>query len=68
MDALERAGLECPRDVSITGFNDVAFMDRLTPPLTTVRVPFTEMGAEPLDVSWSGSRINHRHRLSRCFR
>jgi LacI family transcriptional regulator len=45
MDELARAGLRCPRDYSITGFNDLAFMDKLTPPLTTVRVPFTEMGA-----------------------
>lgn len=45
MGELSRAGLECPRDYSITGFNDLAFMDKLTPPLTTVRVPFTEMGA-----------------------
>lgn len=46
MDELGRAGLECPRDFSLTGFNDLAFMDKLTPPLTTVRVPFTEMGAQ----------------------
>lgn len=46
MDGLAGAGLECPRDYSLTGFNDLAFMDKLTPPLTTVRVPFTEMGAQ----------------------
>ena len=34
-----------PRILDLTGFNDPAFMDELTPPLTTVRVPFTEMGA-----------------------
>jgi LacI family transcriptional regulator len=45
MAELARAGLQCPRDYSITGFNDLAFMDKLTPPLTTVRVPFTDMGA-----------------------
>jgi LacI family transcriptional regulator len=45
MDALGRSGVTCPRDYSITGFNDLAFMDKLTPALTTVRVPFTEMGA-----------------------
>jgi LacI family transcriptional regulator len=45
MGSLAAAGLTCPRDYSITGFNDLAFMDKLTPPLTTVRVPFTEMGA-----------------------
>jgi LacI family transcriptional regulator len=39
----ERA-LRCPRDVSITGFNDMPFVDRLTPPLTTVRIQHGEMG------------------------
>jgi LacI family transcriptional regulator, galactose operon repressor len=38
------AGRRIPDDVSVTGFNDVAFMDKLTPPLTTVHIPLTEMG------------------------
>ncbi len=46
MGELGRAGLATPRDYSITGFNDLAFMDKLSPPLTTVRVPFTDMGAQ----------------------
>jgi LacI family transcriptional regulator len=45
MGELAAAGLICPRDYSITGFNDLTFMDKLTPPLTTVRVPLTDMGA-----------------------
>jgi len=44
--AVERAGLRCPRDVSIVGFNDMPFVDRLDPPLTTVRVPQYEIGAQ----------------------
>lgn len=43
-DALQEAGLSCPDDVSVTGFNDMPFIDRLTPPLTTVRVPHEELG------------------------
>lgn len=46
MDELKRAGLDCPRDYSITGLNDLPFVEKLTPPLTTIRVPFTEMGAQ----------------------
>lgn len=42
---LYEMGWRCPDDLSITGFNDVTFMDKLTPPLTTVRIPLTEMGA-----------------------
>jgi LacI family transcriptional regulator len=38
-------GLECPRDVSVIGFNDMLFAEEFTPPLTTVRVPTVEMGA-----------------------
>lgn len=43
-DALAAEGLLCPDDVSIVGFNDMPFVDRLQPPLTTVRVPQREIG------------------------
>ncbi len=43
--ALADAGMQCPRDISVTGFDDLTFMDKLTPALTTVRVPLSDMGA-----------------------
>lgn len=45
-DALTTRGLHCPRDVSITGFNDMPFVDKLNPPLTTVRIQHYEMGLQ----------------------
>ncbi len=45
-DALAAHRLTCPRDVSIVGYNDIRFVDRLAPPLTTVRIPQYDMGAE----------------------
>jgi LacI family transcriptional regulator len=45
-DALEEQGLSCPDDVSIVGFNDMPFMARLRPPLTSVRVPQYDLGVE----------------------
>ncbi|HKU99214.1 MAG TPA: substrate-binding domain-containing protein, partial [Vineibacter sp.] len=48
--ALARAGLQCPRDVSVTGFNDMPFVDRFSPPLTTVRIQHYEMGRRAGDV------------------
>jgi LacI family transcriptional regulator len=45
-DTLEARGLRCPDDVSIVGFNDMPFVDRLRPPLTSVRVPQREIGIE----------------------
>jgi LacI family transcriptional regulator len=43
-DALDERGLTCPGDVSVTGYNDLGYVARLKPPLTTVRVPLNMMG------------------------
>jgi len=44
--APDEAGLRCPADISVTGFNDMPFIDRLRPPLTTVRFPHYQLGTE----------------------
>jgi LacI family transcriptional regulator, galactose operon repressor len=44
--ALDEAGLQCPDDISVIGFNDMPFIDRLRPPLTTVRFPHYQLGTE----------------------
>ena len=44
--ALDEAALQCPDDVSVIGFNDMPFIDRLRPPLTTVRFPHYQLGTE----------------------
>lgn len=49
-DALADRGLVCPNDVSIIGFNDMPMVDRLNPPLTTVRVPQREIGFASADL------------------
>jgi len=43
-DVLRERGLKCPDDVSISGFNDMPFVDRFNPPMTTVHIPMFEMG------------------------
>ena len=50
MDALKEAGLRCPEDVSVVGFNDMDWSDRFSPPLTTVRVPHYELGVQAADL------------------
>tara|TARA_R110000868_G_scaffold134793_4_gene347038 strand:- start:7189 stop:8241 length:1053 start_codon:yes stop_codon:yes gene_type:complete len=42
--ALQRRGIAVPGDVSVTGFNDMQFVERMNPPLTTVRVHKHEEG------------------------
>jgi LacI family transcriptional regulator len=44
--ALDEAGLNCPEDMSVVGFNDMPFIDRLRPPLTTIRFPHYQVGTE----------------------
>jgi LacI family transcriptional regulator len=44
--ALDEAGLRCPDDMSVIGFNDMPFIDRLRPPLSTVRFPHYQLGTE----------------------
>ena len=41
---LKTAGLACPRDVSVTGYNDMPFLDMIEPALTTVRIQQFEAG------------------------
>lgn len=46
MNAIFEQGLSVPEDVSIIGFDNIAFCDSARVPLTSVRVPTYEMGRE----------------------
>jgi len=46
LDVLRESRIGCPEQVSVTGFNDLPMMDRVSPTLTTVRVPQYEMGRQ----------------------
>lgn len=48
--ALERSGLACPGDVSVTGMNDMPMVDRLKPPLTTVRTQNFQAGSSAAEI------------------
>src|SRR5690606_3733280 len=44
IQALQGEGLRVPQDVSVIGHNDMPLVDRVSPPLTTVRILHYEMG------------------------
>lgn len=44
--AIRSMGKEVGRDVSVTGYNDIPLLDLMQPPMTAVRVPYRQMGAE----------------------
>lgn len=60
-DSLAEHGLRCPDDISVVGFNDTPFMDKLSPPLTTVRIPHYELGAEAARLLLNGLKEPGRH-------
>ncbi|MGP3976226.1 LacI family DNA-binding transcriptional regulator [Streptomyces sp. 8N114] len=44
LEALREAGLRVPEDVSVVGFDDIPVSRELSPGLTTVHVPYEELG------------------------
>ena len=45
-DVFAERGMRCPDDLSVVGFNDMPFLDKMNPPLTTVSIPHYELGSE----------------------
>jgi DNA-binding LacI/PurR family transcriptional regulator len=50
LHAAQRRGMEVPRDVSVTGFDDIPVAAVSVPALTTVRMPTQEMIAAAIDL------------------
>lgn len=50
IEALRARGLKVPDDVAVTGFDDQPLAEHVQPPLTTVRVPISEMGRTAVDM------------------
>ncbi|MEH6576959.1 MAG: LacI family DNA-binding transcriptional regulator [Amphritea sp.] len=46
INVLEKAGLRCPQDVSVIGYNNMPYLDQFKKPLTTVGIPRMEMGVK----------------------
>lgn len=47
--ALRDAGIDCPTEIGIAGFDDIPVARYISPPLTTVRAQTTELGRQALD-------------------
>lgn len=50
ISALDEVGLAVPRDVSVVAIHDLWFAERLSPPLTVVRLPLTRMGERAAEI------------------
>src|SRR5918998_4556841 len=49
MAGLRAGGVQIPRDVSVIGFDDIAFAASAEPPLTTVCLPRVELGRRAVE-------------------
>jgi LacI family transcriptional regulator len=47
--ALREAGVEVPGDIALAGFDDIPIARYLTPPLSSVHVPITELGTRAME-------------------
>ena len=63
-DVFHERGIRCPDDLSVIGFNDMPYLDKLRPPLTSVRVPHYEVGAEAARMLLDGLEDPTRHARS----
>ncbi len=60
IEALRQRGLRVPRNVRVTGFDDLVFARFANPPLTTARQPLERMAAlaiELVTAQWLGKRV-----------
>jgi LacI family transcriptional regulator len=49
-DVLKDSGRTVGVDVSVVGYNDMPFADKLHPPLTTIRIPHYQIGVKAADL------------------
>ncbi|MER6101673.1 LacI family DNA-binding transcriptional regulator [Streptomyces sp. NPDC001832] len=48
--ALERRGIRVPEDIAVTGFDGIPLSRLVRPPLTTVRQPIRQLGAQAVEL------------------
>lgn len=59
---LARRGVDVPGQVSVIGYDDVAFAAQLAPALTTIRQPKQQLGRAAADLLLAEEQPGHRHR------
>jgi LacI family repressor for deo operon, udp, cdd, tsx, nupC, and nupG len=50
LHAIDEAGLSCPEDISIIGFDDIRLSRFLRPALTTIAQPTSQIGADAMSI------------------
>ena len=64
LSALQEAGIRVPEQMSVGGFDDIPMARYLNPPLTSVNVPISEIGAEAMARLLEAVRLHNTHTRS----
>lgn len=63
MERLRSYGVDVPGQISLVGWDDIAFSGMVTPGLATVRVPRYDMGATAIDLLHGGGQAQTPARI-----
>jgi len=66
LSAMREHGISVPRQMSVTGFDDVAVAADVAPSLTTVRLPMSDMGEQALLMALKEPSARARRRTAGC--
>jgi LacI family transcriptional regulator len=61
LSALGEEGIPVPDDMAVVGFDDIPIARYVTPALTSVHVPITELGARGMKSLLEGLEVENRH-------
>lgn len=67
LGAIRDAGLRVPEDISVMGFDDIELSSFLYPPLSTIRVPRTEIASRAFAALYAASHKGVEHGVEYCI-
>jgi LacI family transcriptional regulator len=65
LSAFREVGLQVPEDIAVAGFDDIPMARYMSPPLTSVHVEISELGARAMGVLLAAVHEKNRHERQR---